>query len=353
MEKLLQIQKQLLELQDELLKQEEEQRQKQLEQQQKSNERYSQLVGKLQQMVQEHLSHLQSQLCDRLKLFYDQNSLCYQIRSDIWKLNNQMMTNKRYDSKTIAALTGKLDTQLEQLEQHNFDSNSLYSQEQLLSMLQQYEQKHYGGKLNTPYSEILSLIQRYKQDGILISSQLKQLKEIILQYYKNYNINEYLDELENLQILLSFLFYEMNDGSLYLMLTSQLQQFIPQDQPKDQEANQGINQDKHHDQAQNENRNQSQNDNSFQLSKLQQITSIQKGLSSLIAEVLQLGIEDSSMYPQLDYLIQLLSKYVNGYYSIYKELQEQLDNLPELLEELKQKKIESEDTPHIEKKTKQ
>ena len=342
------MQKQLLELQDELLKQEEEQRQKQLEQQQllheqeqeqKSNERYSQLVGNLQLLVQEHLPNLQSQLNDRLKLFYDKDSLYYQIRSDIWKLKNQMMTNKRYEYKTISALTGKLDIMLHQLKPYDTGSNSLYMQEQLLSMLQQYEQQQYGGNSNIPYSEILKLIQRYKQSDISIYYQLKQLKDRILQYYNNYDINKYLDELENLQIFLSFRFYEMSVSSLYMILVSQLQQFIPQDQDKFQETDQSIDQDKQHDQGQNENQNQhhSQNDNSFQISKLQQITSIQKGLSSLIPEVLQLGIEDSSMYPKLDYLIELLSKYVNGYYSIYKELQEQLDKLPELLEELKQK----------------
>ena len=340
------MQKQLLELQDELLKQEEEQRQKQLEQQQllheqeqeqKSNERYSQLVGNLQLLVQEHLPNLQSQLNDRLKLFYDKDSLYYQIRSDIWKLKNQMMTNKRYEYKTISALTGKLDIMLHQLKPYDTGSNSLYMQEQLLSMLQQYEQQQYGGNSNIPYSEILKLIQRYKQDGISIYSRIKQLNERILYYYKNYNINKYLNELENLQILLSFRFYEMSRRSRYFFFISQLQQFISQDQDKFQDKNQGINHYGHHNQGQNENQDQSQNDKSFQISKLQQTASIQKGLSSLFPEVLQLGIEDSSMYPQLDYLIQLLSKYVNGYYSIYKELQEQLDKLPELLEELKQK----------------
>ena len=355
LEKLLQIQKQLLEFQNELLKQE-EQRQKQLEQQQllkeqeqeqKGNERYSQLVGNLQQLVQEHLPNLQSQLYDKLELFYDKDSQYYQIRSDIWKLKNLINKKHRYESKTITELTGKLDKQLQQLHQlkpYDTGSNSIYMQEQLLTMLQQYEQQQYGGKLNIPFSGILNLIQRYKQDGISIYSRLKQLKEGISNWCESYEINKYLDELEYLQILLSFRFYEMSGSSLYLILISQLQQFIPQDQPKDQETNLDIDHDKHHDQAQNENQDQSHKNNSFQLSKLQQITSIQQGISSLVAEVLQLGIEDSSMYPKLDYLIELLSKYVNGYYSIYKELQEQLDKLPELLEELKQKQsmLESE-----------
>ena len=345
--KLIQMQKQLLELQDELLKQEEEQRQKQLEQQQllheqeqeqKSNERYSQLVGNLQLLVQEHLPNLQSQLNDKLRLFYyDKDSLCYQIRSDIWKLKNQINKRYGYESKTITELIGKLDNLLQQLQQYEIGSNSLYMQEQLLTMLQQYEQQQYGGNSNIPYSEISKLIQRYKQDGISIYSRIKQLKERILYYYKNYNINKYLTELENLQILLSFRFYEMSRRSRYFFFISQLQQFISQDQDKFQDKNQGINHYGHHNQGQNENQNKSQNDKNFLISKLQQTASIQKGLSSLFPEVLQLGIEDSTMYPQLDYLIQLLSKYVNGYYSIYKELQEQLDKLPELLEELKQK----------------
>lgn len=340
--RLLQMQKQLLELQDELLKQEEEQRQKQLEQQQllkqqeqeqKGNERYSQLLGNLQLLVQEHIPYLQAQLKTRLRYVNYEKSIFYQIRSEIWKLKNQINKGYRYkyESRTITALTGKLDEQLQQLQQYNTGINSLYMQEQLLTMLQQYEQQHYEGNSNIPYSEISKLTQRYKQDGISIHSRIKQLKENILYYYKNFDINVYLDELDNLQILLSFRFYEMSGSSLYLILISQLQQFIPQDQHKDQE--------RHQEQVQNDNQNQNQNqkDNSFQISKLQQITSIQKGLSSLFPEILELGIEDSSNYPQLDHFIELLSKYLNGYYSYFIEIQEQLDKLPELLEELKQK----------------
>ena len=313
------------------------------EQEQKSNERYSQLVGNLQQLVQEHLPNLQAQLHEKLRLFYyDKDSLYYQFRSQIKHYRDNYAQKHRYSYKLIKELTENIETQLQQLKPYDTVSNSLYMQEQLLTMLQQYEQKQYEGNSNIPFSEISDLIQRYKQDGISIYSRLIQLKDRILYYYKNNKIIKYLDELENLQILLSFRFYEMNGGSLYLIFVSQLQQFIPQDQDKFQETDQSIDQDKQHDQGQNENQDQSQNDKSFQISRLQQITSIQKSLSSLIAEVLQLGIKDSSMYPKLDYLIELLSKYVNGYYSYYKELQEQLDKLPKLLKELKQKKIDSE-----------
>ena len=259
-QKLIQIQNQLLEFQNELLKQE-EQRQKQLEQQQllkeqeqeqKGNERYSQLVENLQLLVQEHLSNLQSQLYVGLKLLNDEDSIYNQIRSDIWKLKNQINTRYGYESKTIKALTGKLDNLLQQLQQYDTGSNLLYMQEQLFTMLQQYEQQQYGGNSNIPYSEISKLIQRYKQDGISISSRIKHIKDRILYYYKNYDINKYLDELDNLQILLSFRFNEMSGSPLYLNLISQLQQFIPQDQDKFRETNQGIDHDQHQEQRRQE-----------------------------------------------------------------------------------------------------
>ena len=351
-QKLLQLQKELIDLQDQLLKQEERQQQLQQrlqqqqllqQQQQKSNENYSQLVGNLQQLMQEHLSFFQSELYNRLQLYYKNDSLCYQIRNQIWKLKNEYYKKRKYYYRTIEELSKNLDDQLQELQKYDTGNNSLDIQEQLLPMLQQLELQN-RKKSTIPYTEILDEIQQLKQKGISICSRIEEIKKSIIKYYSKYNIDNYLNELNNLQQLLSIGFYDMSEKSHYLTLVFELQQCISPKQEKDQDQDQDQDHDQYHTQDQSENQNQNQNQsenyNSFHMSKLQQIASIQKGLSMVFSEVLPLGIDDSSSYPQLDYFIELLLKYVNGFYSYYNEIQDQLEKLPKLLEELKQKSIE-------------
>ena len=352
-QKLLQLQKELIDLQDQLLKQEERQQQLQQrlqqqqllqQQQQKSNENYSQLVGNLQQLMQEHLSFFQSELYNRLQLYYKNDSLCYQIRNQIWKLKNEYYKKRKYYYRTIEELSKNLDDQLQELQKYDTGNNSLDIQEQLLPMLQQLELQQNESKSTIPYTEILDEIQQLKHKGISICSRIKELRDTIKYYYSENNIDDDLNELKILQQLLSFRFYDMSEKSHYLTLVFELQQCISPKQEKDQDQDQDQDHDQYHTQDQSENQNQNQNQsenyNSFHMSKLQQIASIQKGLSMVFSEVLPLGIDDSSSYPQLDCFIELLLKYVNGFYSYYNEIQDQLEKLPKLLEELKQKSIE-------------
>ena len=362
-QKLLQLQKELIELQDQLLKQEERQQQLQQQQlqqqqllqqqllqqqQQKSNENYTQLVGNLQQLMHEHKSYLESELYKRLQLYYyDKDSLCYQIRNQIWELKNEYYKKRKYYYQTIEELSKNLDDQLRELQKYDTGNNSLDIQEQLLPKLQQLELQQlelqqYESKSTIPYTKIWYLIQQLKQKGISICSRIEEIKKSIIKYYSKNNIDNYLNELKTLQKLLSFRFYEMNETSHYLTLVFELQQCIPLKLEKDQDQDQDHDQYHTQDQSENQNQkqNQSENNSSFHMSKLQQIASIQRGFSMFFSEVLPLGIDGSSSYPQLDYFIELLLKYVNGFYSYYNEIQEQLEKLPKLLEELKQKSIE-------------
>ena len=353
-QKLLQLQKELIELQDQLLKQEERQQQLQQrlqqlqqqqllqQQQQKSNENYTQLVGNLQQLMQEHLSFFQRKLYNRSQLYYnDKDSLCYKILKQIDELKDLYYKKRKYDYQTIVKLSKNLDDQLRELKKYDTGNNSLDIQEQLLLMLQQLELQN-RKKSTIPYKDIVDEIQQLKRKSISICSRIEEIKKSIIKYYSNNNIDNYLNELKTLQKLLSFRFYEMNETSHYLTLVFELQQCIPLKLEKDQD--QDLDHDQYHTQDQsenqNQNQNQSENNSSFHMSKLQQIASIQRGLSMVLSEVLPLGIDDSSSYPQLDDFIELLLKYVNGFYSYYNEIQEQLEKLPKLLEELKQKSIE-------------
>ena len=350
-QKLLQLQKELIELQDQLLKQEERQQQLQQrlqqqqllqQQQQQSNENYTQLVGNLQLLMQEHLSFFQSELNKRLQLYYyDKNSICYQIRVQVSQLKDYCDRNQRYSHRLIGDLSGNLEKQLRELQNYDIGNNSLDIQEQLLPMLQQLELQ-YKKKSTIPYTEILDEIQQLKLNRISIYSRIKELRDTIISNYSTCYIDDYLNELKTIQKLLSFRFYEMNETSHYLTLVFELQQCIPLKLEKDQDQDQDHDQYHTQDQSENQNQkqNQSENNSSFHMSKLQQIASIQKGLSMFFSEVLPLGIDGSSSYPQLDYFIELLLKYVNGFYSYYNEIQEQLEKLPKLLEELKQKSIE-------------
>ncbi|CBK22702.2 uncharacterized protein [Blastocystis hominis] len=293
--------------------------------------------------MHEHKSYLESELYKRLQLYYyDKDSLCYQIRNQIDELKNEYYKKRKYYYRTIEELSKNLDDQLRELKKYDTGNNLLDIQEQLLPMLQQLELQQSGSESTIPYKEILYLLQYYKKNRISIYSRIEELRDTIKYYYSKYNIDNYLNELKTLQKLLSFRFYEMNETSHYLTLVFELQQCIPLKLEKDQDQDQDHDQYHTQDQSENQNQkqNQSENNSSFHMSKLQQIASIQRGLSMFFSEVLPLGIDGSSSYPQLDYFIELLLKYVNGFYSYYNEIQEQLEKLPKLLEELKQKSIE-------------
>ena len=337
--KLLQMQKQLLELQDRLLKQEQQLHQHQLQR----NEPSTHSEDGLQQLIQDHLLHLQhqwlahlefdnekynyiaaiKQLLAELKIFTSDLRRVYEYKSNSKKSHSSSKPSE-IDVSYLANSISKVKTHLEV--DDNKDNSSISCQFlNILPEIIELDEK-FGNKQSKRRHTLFS-IQRYVKSNTITENSLfeklkwlqEQLSKIQRKEISIKNIDYYYDDLCSgislLQTLLRIKLYDIDGSSYYPQLLLQLQQLIPQNQKQDQ----------------------NQSKSSFPLIEIKQVTSIQRGLSRLVAETIQLGIEDSSMYPKLDYLIELLSKYVNGYYSIYKELQEQLDKLPELLEELKQK----------------